>query len=350
MAEKRTISIIGAGPAGLAAAIALRNNGYPVRVFEKSPKAGHRFHGDFQGLENWTNESDILDSLREIGIDINFLCSPFYGGTMYLPGGEAVRIRSERPMFYLVRRGPMPGTLDSGLKEQALAAGAEIIFNHRAEPSEVDIVGSGPKGYVILIAGINFKTSMADAAFAVLDDDLAPKGYSYLLVNQGLGTVATVLFRDFTKVGECLEKSLEFFSTKVDLDMRSERRFGGKINFFIRDSHVEDGRLHIGEAAGFQDCLWGFGMRYAMTSGHLAARSIIEGTDYDSLWKENFGPTLYTSLVNRRLYEWFGHLGYRTVTRRLAKSESPCDYLRRHYALSPFKRLLLPICRGKFKR
>lgn len=350
MAEKRTISILGAGPAGLTAAITLRNNGYPVRIFDKSLEVGHRFQGDFQGLENWTTQGDVLDTLREMGIEINFSCSPFYGGTTYMPGGEPIEIRSERPMFYLVRRGPMPGTLDSGLKEQALAAGVEIIFNHRAEPAKTDIVGSGPNGYVMLIAGINFQTSMKDAAYAVLDDRLAPKGYSYLLVNQGLGTVATVLFRDFTRVSECLEKSLDFFSSKLEFDIRGERRFGGIINYFIRDSHVEDGRLLIGEAAGFQDCLWGFGMRYAMTSGHLAARSIIEGADYDSLWKEELGPTLYTSLVNRRLYEWLGHWGYRKVTKNLAQSKSPCDYLRRHYNPSLIKRLLLPFCRGKFQR
>jgi flavin-dependent dehydrogenase len=82
-------------------------------------------------------------------------------------------------------------------------------------------------------------------------------------------------------------------------------------------------------------------MRYAILSGYLAARSIIDGTDYDRLWKSALKPLLETSLVNRFLLERFGPVGYRHITRQLAKGE-PCLYLRRHYNPSLVKRALLP--------
>lgn len=350
MVGKRTISIAGAGPAGLAAAIWLRREGYPVRVFDKAPDAGSRFRGDFQGLENWTSEHDILDYIKDMGIEPNFPAAPFYGGTVYAAGLDPIEIKSERPMYYLVRRGPMPGTLDHSLKEQALSAGAELIFNHRIDSFDgMDIVGTGPRGLITLIAGINFETSMEDATFAVLDNDLAPGGYGYLLICGGFGTIATVLYKDFTRASECLARTRRFFSSRMELDIRSERRFGGRINFFVRNSQVRNGQRFVGEAAGFQDCLWGFGMRYAMTSGHLAARSIVEGTDYDSLWREKLGPMLDASLVNRHLYEWLGSWGYRFMTKTLSRKSDPRASLRRQYHPSLLKRLLLPFLRKRFQ-
>ncbi len=69
------------------------------------------------------------------------------------------------------------------------------------------------------------------------------------------------------------------------------------------NSYKEGDRLLIGERGGFQDYLFGFGMRYAFLSGHLAAQSIIQGTDYESLIKKELLNMMKSSLVNRYLYE-----------------------------------------------
>ena len=133
MNPKETINIIGAGPAGLTAAIVLRKHGYPVRGFDKSPDVGHRLSGDFQGLENWSSGKDLKELIKDIGIEINFLCVPRYGGTLFAPGMKPAEIKSDRPIFYLVKRGAMAGTFDTGLKEKAQSLGAEILFNHRLD-------------------------------------------------------------------------------------------------------------------------------------------------------------------------------------------------------------------------
>jgi flavin-dependent dehydrogenase len=245
----------------------------------------------------------------------------------------------------------MPGTLDTALKEQALALGAELVFNRRVgDVKGGAIVGTGPARANVVAVGMTFTTTASDLAAVAFGDDLAPGGYAYLLVNQGCGTMASVLYLDYRQGNECFERAKRFFAERSGLDIRDEKRFGSFGDFFISGTRADSGRLHVGESAGFQDFLWGFGLRYAMVSGGLAASSIIGGADYDALWKRQFKPMLETSLVNRYLFEKLGNAGYRYLTRRFAGGD-PCGYLRRHYNGPFFKRLLLPVAkRGCRKR
>ena len=351
MNESEQVSIIGAGPAGLTAAIVLRKQGFPVRVFEKASDVGHRLNGDFQGLENWSSERDITDILREIGIGINFLCVPYYAGTVYAaPSMKPLKVTSEIPIFYLLKRGAMTGTLDSGLKEQALSLGVDIVFNKRIDSFDgKTIVGTGPKGAVGITMGITFNTSQKDMVEVIFNDEIAPKGYAYLMVYQGKGTIVSVIYREFKKINYYFDRTVHFFKNSLEIDVRNEKNFGGYGDFFIPDTQVLKGNLYIGEGAGFQDFLWGFGMRYAILSGYLAAKSLISGSDYDEMWKRELKPMMETSLVNRYLYEKFGHAGYRYIARRAADND-PCGFLRGHYNPSLLKRLVLPLAKARVSK
>ena len=64
MASKDIIEISGAGPAGLAAALFIQRAGGRVRIYERRKDVGGRFHGDFQGLENWTTDTDVIQELQ----------------------------------------------------------------------------------------------------------------------------------------------------------------------------------------------------------------------------------------------------------------------------------------------
>lgn len=346
---KETVNVIGAGLASLVSAIVLRKHGFPVKVFEQSPDVGHRLNGDFQGLENWSSERDITDLLKDIGIDINFLCAPYYKGTVYAPEMKPAEISSDIPIYYLVKRGSMPKTIDAGLKEQALNAGVEILFDHRLDTFDGKaIVGTGPKGGDTIAVGITFNTAIKDQSVVVFDDNIAPKGYAYLLVNQGYGTMVTVLYSEYRRGDECFNKMLRFFNDNMEMDIRDEKKFGGFGNYFLRDTQIHNNKLYVGEVAGFQDGLWGFGMKYAILSGYLAAKSIIDGSDYDMLWKSKLKPMVETSIVNRYLFEKIGHAGYRYVTKKFAEG-NPCGFLRRHYNPSFLKHLLLPLAKRKLE-
>jgi flavin-dependent dehydrogenase len=339
----KSIEVVGAGPAGLVAAIVLQRAGFEVIVYEERTDVGLRFHGDFQGIENWSREKDVLHQLCEMGLSVNFRCVPYHGVTIFGVNRRRVEIHSDIPLFYLVCRGPVGDSLDQGLKAQALEAGVQVIFGRRIEKIEgLAITATGPKGADAIAKGVTFNTDLPDQAVAILDDRLSPGGYCYLLVNQGRATMATVLLREYRREKECFQRMQEAFHALISFEVNNPKEFGGFGNFFLRPEEVHGRHLYVGESAGFQDFLLGFGIRYAMTSGYLAAQSIIQGTPYDRLWHEHLRPSLQASLVNRVLVDRFGHLAYRFIVQRLSRDGDVRGFLRRVYGWSSWKKLLLP--------
>src|SRR5437773_2735260 len=176
----KPIHVYGAGPSGLAAALAANQAGRRVIVHERCSDVGHRFHDDFQGLENWTTDGDVLDELVGLGIEPTFDHTPIREAVVFDPR-RVHTYRSPRPLFYLVRRGARAGTLDSSLKAQALARGIELRFGEaRPQLPEGGVVAEGPHGSDAVALGYVFATQAADGAFAAMSDRLAPKGYAML--------------------------------------------------------------------------------------------------------------------------------------------------------------------------
>jgi len=337
------IEIVGAGPAGLSAALAARAVGAEVIVYEKRSDVGARFHGDFQGLENWTRSEDVLAELERLGVGTGFDHAPVHEIVCFDPNGVAHRVKSARPIFYLVRRGNEPGSLDDALKRQALAAGVTIRFKdrrwHLAPPG---VVAEGPHRADVIAAGYVFETDMANGCYAAIADRLAPDGYSYLLVQSGRGTVATCLFRDFHNERRYLEATVEFFKENAGLRWCSARPFGGSGNYGVVRNAVVRGRAYAGEAAGLQDALFGFGLRYALCSGHLAGVACATGNlaDYESQRRARTGALVAASVGNRWLYARLGDRGRRLILRRLVDDHDALSVLQHIYRPAAWKTLL----------
>lgn len=347
----RQIDIAGAGPAGLAAALTIARGGGKAVVSERRDEVGKRFHGDFQGLENWTTTADVLDEFASIGIEPTFAHTPFRECMFYDPWGRAYTYRSEQPIWYLVRRGTDPDSFDQSLKTQALAAGVELALETEATHlAHGGIVAHGPRRPDAIAVGYVFDTDHANGAFAAVSDDLAPKGYSYLLICGGRGTIATCMFADFHNEAAHLNRTMDFFQDRIRLDMRNARRFGGFGNVFPTTVARKGTMLYAGEAAGFQDALFGFGMRYAVLSGHLAGKAMLDGGPevYDGLWQDRLGGLLKLAVVNRYFYEKLGNNGYARLMRSIDATKDVREWLRRYYSTGLIKSMLYPLARRRF--
>ncbi|MFQ6004467.1 MAG: NAD(P)/FAD-dependent oxidoreductase [Woeseia sp.] len=334
----RTIEIVGAGPAGLSAALSARASGAEVIVYEKRSDVGARFHGDFQGLENWSSDTGVLSELAQCGVQATFALTPVQEFVCFDPRGRAQTVRADEPIFYLVRRGSEPGTLDAALKKQVLDAGIEIRFgSHKRHIRDGGVVAEGPHRADAIAAGYVFETDMADGCYAAVGTRLARDGYSYLLVDQGRGTVASCLFSGFHDERRYVENTLEFFKRAAGLRWDRARRFGGSGNFDHVQSAVIGNRLYVGEAAGFQDALFGFGLRYAILSGYLAGRSDGTADAYERAWRSRLGGLNASSLFNRRLYRWLGDPGRQAVINHVIPGRDARLLLQRIYAPARWK-------------
>jgi flavin-dependent dehydrogenase len=347
---KAPVRIVGGGPAGLACAIVLARAGYAVIVHEQRDHVGGRFHGDFQGLENWSCEEDVLQELAASGIGSKFDYHPVTHGTAFDAWGGGYEIKSAKPLYYLVRRGWQEATLDHSLLQEAQSLGVEVRFRDRV--SRIDgpaVLAGGPRVADAIAVGYVFDTDMDEGDWIWFDNDLAPLGYAYLLVHGGRGTVASCMFTDFKSEANYVERTVAAFKERVGLKMRNERRFGGYANFRLPRTAVQGGHLVIGEQAGFQDALAGFGMRYALRSGILAARSIIEGRNYTALWRREVLILLQTGIANRFLFNSLGNHGSRWVLAHWLQGVDAREALRRLCGASSWTRVFFPVARWRYR-
>ena len=343
------VTVVGAGPAGLACAIMLARHGRRVVVREWHRDVGSRFHGDFQGLENWSQHGSVLDELASAGIETTFEHHAVSRGTIYDSRGTRYSVQSRRPLFYLVRRGSDEGCLDRALLRQALEVGVDVRFEERLTAFDgTAVLSIGPRRADAIAAGYVFETDMPNGSWLILDNRVAPLGYAYLLIHAGHGTVASCMFTDFKDQARYVERTVAAFRERVGLEMKNARRFGGFANFRLPRTAMQGGHPVIGEQAGFQDPLAGFGMRYALRSGVLAAESILHGTDYTRLWRQELLPLLRAGVVNRFLFNLVGESGWRAAARRLAREDTSA-VLRRFYQPSLLSRLLFPVARVRYR-
>jgi flavin-dependent dehydrogenase len=287
----KTVTIAGAGPAGLAAAIHLRRSGVPVAVFERRDAVGARFIGEWQLLESYSRKEDALEELRSMGIEPAFEHVPATWAHLLDDRGRKLEVRSESPYGYFLRRGVEAGTLDRSLEAQATALGAEIHYRRKLAPEEADIVATGPGPADGIAKEIAFRTGAPDRVEVIFDPDLAPDGYG--------------------KLEAQFDKAVARFQEIAPFDIESPRPGYSYMNFFLHGSSERGSRLFAGEAGGFQDYLFGLGIRYALVSGHLAARSLVERVPFDELWRERLLRGMRSSLGARLLYESLGRLGLR---------------------------------------
>lgn len=100
-----------------------------------------------------------------------------------------------------------------------------------------------------------------------------------------------------------------------------------------------------------QDALFGFGMRYAIVSGHLAGTALARGTAdrYVAACRSRLLRLARMSAVNRYLYERAGERGYRAMLERLCRGDAR-PWLRGYYRGHWWTPLLYPLAFREARR
>lgn len=318
-------------------------------------RSGVRFGGDLQGIENWTSQEDALAFVRRQGIAVEFSVTPMSRIAVVLPDGRTEWFDLHRPPFYLVRRGGAPGDLDAALEMQARAnPRITLQFGQKVtDPDAVDIMATGPdvadRPIDGIVAGYTFDTDHPDLAVLLLDNRYAPSGYGYLLVRGGYGVVSTCMFTRIPGALRFRDRCVPYLLEKFPaVQPKNLRTYGGIGNFF-EPRRDPAGRPWIGEAGGFQDYLWGFGMRNAMASGALAAEAVATGRDFHTL-AQPLRRLQRASISNRFLYHLLGGRGYVWLVRTMRRSADPTAALGVGYRPTWWNQLVYPLAHAVYAR
>jgi len=311
-----TIRILGAGLSGLAAATILARAGREVHVHEIREDSGARFDGDFQGIENWTSQVDFFDEMRDWGLEPEeFKSNDFEVIDLAHPDDVISQPRTDGVAFRIVQRGTEEHTIDQALKRMAIESGAQIHYGSRRSPEDCNIVAAGPRESSAVAFGEIFHTDHPNHVTFQLNDKLAPGAYSYLIIIDGIGLICTCLWRQQRKSGRYLNETIAWYEQHYDLNRKPIKRVGGKGDFGLPTKYMHEGRYYVGEAGGLQDFMWGFGMRYAITSGVLAAKAVLGECDYEAEVRRRLVPLVRASAINRFLMNRVGNRGFKMVAR-----------------------------------
>jgi flavin-dependent dehydrogenase len=337
-----SLAIAGAGPAGLAAATLLARAGRKVVVHERNATVGARFVGDLQVVEDASDRLETVPAMfARLGLAaprwVPARTAEFFDAKM-----RRFEVSSKVPYAWFVTRGPGEGSLDTTLLAGALAAGAEVRFGSRLEPSSADLVATGPQTPDGLARETAFETDGVTRIRVLFDPSVAPGGYAYLFTVGGRGTFGCAIVKDLGGIDRYFGKARERLFSLDRVPVEGARDAYSFMNFALAPEPSQGGRPAAGEAGAFQDYLFGLGMRYAISSGALAAEALLAGRDFASLARERFAKRQRVSLVNRFLYEAGGAFGLSLFARLAARADFR-SVLSAFYRPGPLRLALAPL-------
>jgi flavin-dependent dehydrogenase len=327
--NSKIIKIAGGGIAGLSAAINLKKSGFNPIVFEKNHEVGGNRHGDYEGLENWIFSNPMNIIFNQIGFNFKKITSfPISEFKVHSNFFSPLSIYSKNPFFYMVKRGKNSQDFDSELFKQCKDIGVQFKLGTKA-PDDCSIIATGTKKASAYIRGINFKTNLSNQVHLLLGNQFAPKGYAYLIIIDGKGTLASAFKKQKSKDIDIIKTCRTYFKS-IGIEIPEGEEFGSRGSFSLPFRNFKLPYL-IGEAGGYQDYLFGFGMRMSMLSG-LSAALLLVGKEGQALpIIKDINKKRKLSFVNRLLYERLNDRQIASLAKKLAKVEDPLSILSEAY-------------------
>ncbi len=310
--------VLGAGLSGLTAAINLNLAGEEVVVHESRNAPGEHMYRNHQVLVR--TRADVKGYLERFNLKSDFSYK-YFTKALCLTNTRDIRVDIKEPLPF-VQRGNHPESMEMGLARQAEAEGVNIEYRSRVKPGPGDIVSTGHYRADMAAFGAYFENDShpRDEFTYMHDDRFSPRGWYLYIVPIGKDQIKIVNCASqpyLREVKPRLFKAIEQRKALADIidGAKPLVTFGGIGGVEYPDTAVKDGALYTGEAAGLQDPWRGFGMNYALESGHLAARALTEDLDYDTLWKKHFKQIIRWDIARRGLFWFFGNRAFEHVLR-----------------------------------
>lgn len=338
------LAVIGAGPAGAAAAIQAARQGASVVVFDKAPYGRDKVCGD--GLT-----PRAVGALNELKIDME--------GAHHIDGLRMIANKTERELLWPgTSRFPAHGAvwprrrLDAALIDAATEAGADVRFEAEALPTldgarvvgveangekftaDMTVVATGAPGAVARMLGaerigdepfgLAIRTYAEtprhadrhlEACLTIKDEfGTSIPGYGWMFpcgdgtVNIGVGALSTMKGFKSLNLNKLLASYRSLVQDSWEIGPNLERPRAWRLPMSTQKRHGE-GWVAIGDAAGLVNPMNGEGIDYGLESGMLASDLFIEDPAsaperYDIEVGERFDSFLRTG---RRFSFLIGH-------------------------------------------
>jgi digeranylgeranylglycerophospholipid reductase len=382
LSSKYDIIIVGAGPAGLSAAIESAKNGIKVVVFEKSKEIGFPIH---------TSGASWVDELEKIKVPTKFIHP--------IKIVEFIAVKKKAIFNY---KNAVSCVIDvrgyyQYLAEQASQRGADIFVNSKVLNPIISnnfVTGVNVKingldynvnsNIVIDASGFNaliarkiglfkgfemygngaeydlYSTKWNQEKISFLFNKDTPAGYGWVFphgnnrVRVGVGLIYPISKESPIK---CLDDFLaekNEITSQLGLFSRIEMHRGIVPNDGFLKKTIHNGLIVVGDAAGQVSAIAGEGIRYAVDIGKMAgivsANSIkMERYDekyltlYERMWRNKYEKSFsVTYELNKRLRsysleEWNDKIEKITML----KPELMVDFLKGNFSASFFSRVIL---------
>jgi len=317
------VAIIGAGPSGLACAHELERHGITPDIFEEQPRCGELFTHCAAILQ--IMHRPIKDQIKDLYENYHIAVKPLNTVkkiTMHAPKASGSVYGN---LGYFFTQGQAKDTTVNQLLAQVKTP---VRFNFRADYSrlarEYDyvIIADGHYGITKVLGcwedvlkswvmGATVLGSFDPSAMQMwLNTEYAGSGYGYLTPfnHKSASLILVVSGAKKENIGDYWKKfwQSEKFTYRVTSLWDLEHTSG-----FVYP-HQVDNILFVGIAGGFLEPFLGFGLYEGIKSGVLAARSIVEGRNYEEyleqLKENNRHSVTLRKALNRYTNKDFDHL------------------------------------------
>jgi len=346
-----SVKISGAGVSGLTAAINLAKHGYDVVVYEKRKSFANE---NICAVRNYDLPMDAVEEFKKCGVELR-PCAKVKKVIKSSPNHSMEEHSRGKAIFYLLERGSSENSIENQLLKQAKELGVKIVTGKPVKEREVDIVATGSRRTDILAYGHMYEglNTDEDTAYIIYDNLYAPGGYIYILTSGDRTVIISVSFDK--KKFRYLPVNFSLFLRKNELvktlvgEKEPLGRVSGYGNYDILRTAKRNGRYLVGERGFFMDASKGFGIRYAVLTGYLAAKAIVENLDYDELWRDILLEELRRNFKRRIMLNKFTNKDYDMMLCKMGKRIDIENYLKESRKMRKHIDLFFPLYMLRWK-